>query len=515
MKSESGGYTIMMTRRDGIQQKISIVTLDALMPKDHYLRDVDRLVDFSFIYDLMTPLYSSVGAPSLDPVLVIKMLLLGFMEGIDSERKLCEQVRLNIAYRWFLGLDFDDPTPEHSAFSQLRRRKWKNTCIFEEIFAGIVKQCIDYGLISGKLLMTDSTHVRANADNQRVLRVYVDEDTPSAYLNRLNERAKWEGIYPQRRENKADEPVPTPKEEYKAAAGRDEEWMQKTEEAMEAGKDPKDVKREVPKGKKEVLRSITDPDAGFMKRFGKPLGFYYLSHQTTDALFGLVTDVYVTPGNATDDSVYAKRILHQIREYGFTPFGVCADTGYDYSEIHHDMLVRGIHTYIPKRKRIHESEERFSVEDFQYDRKNEICICPNGKELEFVGGYNPDKGSKRYTSTKRQCQGCPYREKCLTGKLGIRRVDRQYDRWAMEEQHARNDGTSMYRYALRRRKILSEGNFALQKSGHNLTRMRKRGLGNGFEHCLLSASALDVRRMVRILTGRNRTPQKPIAAAVA
>lgn len=82
------------------------------------------------------------------PVLVIKMLLLGFMEGIDSEKKLCGQVRLNIAYRWFLGLDFDDPTPEHSAFSQLRRRKWKNTRIFEEIFAGIVKQCIDYGLIS-------------------------------------------------------------------------------------------------------------------------------------------------------------------------------------------------------------------------------------------------------------------------------------------------------------------------------------------------------------------------------
>ena len=85
----------------------------------------------------------------------------------------------------------------------------------------------------------------------------------------------------------------------------------------------------------------------------------------------------------------------------------------------------------------------------------------------------------------------------------------------MEEQHARNDGTRMYRYALRRRKILSEGNFALQKSGHNLTRTRKRGLGNAFEHCLLSASALDVRRMVRILTGRNGTPQKLTAAAIA
>lgn len=501
----------MMTRRNGIQQTFSVVTLDSLVPEDHYLRDVARLVDFNYIYDLMTPLYSSVGAPSLDPVLVIKMLLIGFMEGIDSERKLCEEVKVNNAFRWFLGLDFYDPTPEHSAFSQLRRRKWKNSNIFEEIFAGIVKQCIEYGLISGKLLMTDSTHVRANADNQRVLRVYVDEDTPSDYLNRLNDRAKWEGIYPEQRKGKAEEPVPTPKEEYEEAARREDEWMKKTEEAMEAGKDSKDIKREVPKGKKEIRRSITDPDAGFMKRPGKPLGFYYLSHQTTDALFGLVTDVYVTPGNATDDSVHAKRILQQIREYGFTPFSVSADGGYDFGEIHHDMLVRGIHTYIPKRNRIHESEDRFNVEDFKYDRKNEICICPNGKELEFVGGYNPAKGSKRYTSTKRQCQGCPYRDKCLTGKLGIRRVDRQYDRWAMEEQHTRNDGTQMYRYAMLRRKILCEGNFANQKAGHNLTRTRKRGLGNAFEHCLLSASALDVRKMVRILANPKKSPLIAIA----
>ena len=134
--------------------------------------------------------------------------------------------------------------------------------------------------------------------------------------------------------------------------------------------------------------------------------------------------------------------------------------------------------------------------------------------MEFVGGYDPGKGSKRYTSTKRQCHGCPYREKCLTGKLGIRRVDRQYDRWAMEEQHVRNDETPMYRYARQRRKIVCEGNFAIQKSGHNLTRTRKRGLGNAFEHCLLSASALNVRRMVRILTNPERQPDKAMAKAM-
>ena len=184
----------MMTRRDGIQQTISVVTIESLMPKNHYLRDVARLVDFSFIYDLVAPMYSDVGKPSIDPVIIVKTLLLGYMEGNDSERDLCEQLKVNISYTWFLGLGLEDPTPEHSVFSQLRRRKWKDTNLFEEIFANIVKQCMEYGLIDGKLLLTDSTHVRANADNQRFMRVYVNEDTPTDYLNRLNERAKWEGI---------------------------------------------------------------------------------------------------------------------------------------------------------------------------------------------------------------------------------------------------------------------------------------------------------------------------------
>ena len=455
-------------------------------------------------------MYSDVGKPSIDPVIIVKTLLLGYMEGNDSERDLCEQLKVNISYTWFLGLGLEDPTPEHSVFSQLRRRKWKDTNLFEEIFANIVKQCMEYGLIDGKLLLTDSTHVRANADNQRFMRVYVNEDTPTDYLNRLNERAKWEGIYPKSQKSGEEETAPTVKEEYEAAAKRDEDWTKKTEESMEAGGNPNEVKPDVPKGRKEQRCSVTDPDAGFMKRPGKPLGFYYLSHQTTDALYGLITDVFVTPGNTTDDSVHAQRVLHQMREYGFQPDAVCADAGYDFGEIHHDMLIRGIRTYIPKRKRIHASEDRFNVEDFQYDRKNDVCICPNGETLEFIG-YDPTKGAKRYSIPRSQCEGCPYRAKCMTTDRTNKRIDRQYDRWAMETQHRLNDWTPGYRYALWRRKILSEGNFATQKANHNLTRMRKRGLGNASEHCLLSASALNVRRMVRILT----SPKKPHAAAMA
>ena len=503
----------MMTRRDGIQQKINVFTLDSLMPKDHYLRDVVRLVDFSFIYDLMAPLYSAVGAPSLDPILVIKMLLLGFMEGIDSERKLCEQVRVNIAYRWFLGLDFGDPMPEHSAFSQLRRRKIKGTKIFEQIFSNIVKQCIEYGLIDGKLLMTDSTHVRANAANKEHIRVVVVPETPSEYLNRLNARAEMEGIYPTPYKKK-EEPLPEIHEAYDEAAVKDESWQAEANAKLEEGAKLKEVQKKPPDGMKYQVRSETDPDSGYMLRVGKPQGFHYLSHQTTDALYGLVTDVYVTPGNVTDESVHSERIKCQIKKYGFHPFGVCGDAGYDFSETHRDMLLLGIRTFIPKRERTDEESGKFTMKDFHYDRETGVCVCPGNQPMTFVG-YDPRKGRLRYKSNTKTCAVCPLREKCFNGKHPFKEINLQMDYWAMEKQHAMNNGTPRYWAAMRKRRIMCEGNFAHQKAGHNLTRMRKRGLGNAFEHCLLSATALNVRRMVRILTSPGRPPKVAASATAA
>ncbi len=502
----------MMTRRNGIQQTFCVVTLDSLVPQDHYLRDVVRLVDFSFIYDLAAPLYSAVGAPSLDPVLIIKMLLLGFMEGIDSERKLCETVKVNNAYRWFLGLDFYDPTPDHSAFSQLRKRKFKGTKIFEQIFSDIVKQCIEYGLIDGKLLMTDSTHVRANASNKEHVRVVVVEETPSDYINRLNARAEMEGFYPEPHQKKEKE-IPEINEAYAEAAEKDTAWQAEANAKLDAGAKLKDVQKKLPDGMKYQLKSETDPDCGYMGRIGKPQGFHYLSHQTADALFGLITDVYVTPGNVTDEAVHSSRIKAQIRKYGFRPFGICADSGYDYSEIHKDMLLRGIRTFIPERKRGNDEEGKFTTKDFRYDKAKNICVCPNGQQMPFIG-YDPQRGSKHYKSNAEVCADCPFRPQCIQGKIPYKQVNRQTDYWAMEEQHDMNNETPAYWAAMRKRKILCEGNFAIQKAGHNLTRTRKRGLGNAFEHCLLSATALNVRRMVRILTDPERCPVIAMAAAV-
>ncbi len=153
----------MLKRTGSKQMKMSFVILEELMPQKHFLRDLDKLINFDFIYDKLADLYSSTGRPSIDPVVMIKMLLIGYIYGIDSERKLEQEITVNIAYRWFLGIDFDERVPDHFTISKLKHRKFDGTSVFRDAFDMLVRKCIEVGLIDGKLLLTDSTHIKANA----------------------------------------------------------------------------------------------------------------------------------------------------------------------------------------------------------------------------------------------------------------------------------------------------------------------------------------------------------------
>ena len=446
----------MMDREHGAQGKMLCVTMESLMPEKHFLRDLDRLVDFSFVYDKVASLYSNTGRRSVDPVVIVKMMLLGYLYGIDSERRLEQEVQVNIAYRWFLGINLDEPVPDHSTFSQLRRRKFNGTTLFEDVFEQVVRLCIEKGLITGKLLLTDSTHVRANARNDLYETITV-ADEPSAYIKRLNEKAIEDGLL---------------------AADYAEHVTPKT---------------------KEVKQSKTDPESGYMHRPGKPNGFHYLSHQTCDSEHGLITDVFVTPGNASDRSVHSERIKTQIDKYGFETEAVCADKGYDSSEIHADMLERGIQTYIP-RQTVSTEESRFQVSDYEYDESTDSYRCPAGHTIPYKY-YDHRSGGKVYYCSDLNCRDCPYRNKCISGKSKRKLILRKQTQSAYETQCEKND-TPEYHAAMRLRQIWCEGNFSHQKANHNLKRVRTWGLGKAFMHCLLSATALNLKRMVKLLTRR-------------
>lgn len=445
----------MLKRSESKQMKMSLVTLEELMPQEHFLRDLDKFIDFNFIYDNVADLYSNTGRPSIDPVVMIKMLLIGYIYGIDSERKLEQEITVNIAYRWFLGIDFDERVPDHSTISQLRRRKFDGTTVFRDVFDEIVRKCIEAGLIDGKLLLTDSTHIRANARND--LREVIEvPDTPTEYMQKLDREAYELGLIK--------EPV-----EYDTA---------KT---------------------KEVTKSITDPECGLMKRPGKPIGFHYLDHQTCDSKYGIITDVFVTAGNVHDSTPHTARLKYQIDKFDLKTEAICADASYDSGEVYDSMLKLNIKTFIPERSRsgTPNYESEFDPKNFTYCETEDKIICPAGNELTF-STYRKKDRRKRYSAGKSDCKECPHKNQCIGNSKNPRNVDRSLHEEARSVQR-KNLNSPEYNAAMRLRQIWCEGNFSHQKERHNLRRTRKRGIERVTEQCLLSACALNLKRLVGLL----------------
>ena len=445
----------MLKRSESKQMKMSFVTLEELMPQEHFLRDLDKFVDFDFIYDNVADLYSNTGRPSIDPVVMIKMLLIEYIYGIDSERKLEQELTVNIAYRWFLGIDFDERVPDHSTISQLRRRKFDGTTVFRDVFDEIVRKCIEAGLIDGKLLLTDSTHIRANARND--LREVIEvPDTPTEYMQKLDREAYELGLIK--------EPV-----EYDTA---------KT---------------------KEVTKSITDPECGLMKRPGKPIGFHYLDHQTCDSKYGIITDVFVTAGNVHDSTPHTARLKYQINKFDLKTEAICADASYDSGEVYDSMLKLNIKTFIPERSRsgTPNYESEFDPKNFTYCETEDKIICPAGNELTF-STYRKKDRRKRYSAGKSDCKECPHKNQCIGNSKNPRNVDRSLHEEARRVQR-KNLNSPEYNAAMRLRQIWCEGNFSHQKERHNLRRTRKRGIERVTEQCLLSACALNLKRLVGLL----------------
>ncbi|MCL2546341.1 MAG: transposase [Oscillospiraceae bacterium] len=444
----------MMAKRTNTQIKMHFCTIEMLMPQEHFLRDIAAAIDFEFIYEKVSHLYSAVGRPSIDPVVIVKTLLLGYLYGEMSERKLMSEIQVNIAYRWFLGIDLDEPVPNHSTLSQLRRRKFNNSRLFEDIFDEIVKKRINVGLVTGEVLLTDSTHIRANAANDKRETIIVQHE-PSEYMKKLDEMALADGLIKESAQPKTGET-------------------------------------------KEITQSTTDADCGLMNRPGKPTGFHYLNHQTIDGGSGIITDVFVTSGNTLDHQHHAARINYQVDKFGLATTAIGGDAGYDVPEVHAEMYKRGIKTYIPRKaSSAKELESMFPREAFEYNHTLDAYICPIGCLLSF-SSFRKGRGVKRYQSRASDCRDCPLKVSCIAGKGKIKCFERSYHWTEYEKQHE-NDKTERYLEVQKLRKIWCEDTFAHQKARHCLTRAKMRGIAQVSEQCLLSACAVNLKRMIATL----------------
>jgi len=455
----------MMTEQMGTQLEMYCYTIEDLVPEDNEFRKIAALIDFSFIYDEVRHLYSvNMGRPSIDPIVLVKYLLIGFLKGIASERQIEQEIRLNNAYRWFLGIGLFARVPDYSTILQLRRRKLNGTDLFRKIFERILWVCMENGLVDGKLVLTDSTHVKANASKKSEIKVQVEKQA-LAYWKRLNE--------------------------YEEAERR----------ALEAeGKIAPAKKCRTSKEKPKIIQkttSTTDPDAGLLNRPGKPGGMHYLDHQSIDARHGIIVDVAVTPGNVSDCIPYIERIDYIENNLNIDIETVAVDSGYDTSLIHKELEERGITIFTPEKDTSDTSKTEFGREYFSYLEGSDIFICPNGTKLKLNRlQRNESTITREYKADIKDCKTCPYREKCLAPSQTSRRIQVNIFEAIVKEHHAQ-DGLAEYKDSLNKRQIWCEGTFGTQKRDNNLRYLYRRGIEAAETHCLLSATAINLKRLIR------------------
>ena len=446
---------MLRERKTEEQMGYEMVLLEELVPQDHLLRKVKAAVDFSFIHELCKDLYClDNGRPAVPPEMLFKMLLLGYLYGIPSEVKLAEAVNENIAFKWFLGLKLTEKGPDHATISMNRVRRFRDNNIAEKIFNEILRQCVEKGLVGGKILYTDSTHIKAKANKHRKTYVTVEE-TPKEYLEELN-----------------------------AQVDLDRKVLGK--KAFEHEEDPQPEKR-------TKAQSLTDPDAGQQTREGKPDGFHYSEHRTVDSKNNVIVNVHVEPANINDMTPIPE-ILNEIdKRLGILPTYMGFDAGYHSAPIAHLLAKKNIQGVIGYRRHTHK-EETYGKYRFRYDPVYDIYWCPEKHPLYWK--TTTRQGYRQYFSDRKICEHCPRRNECFGKSTKRRMVERHVWQDELDDINAFTKtpiGKRLYAW----RKETIERSFAEAKVNHGLRFARMLGIQNMREQCFLTAAVQNIKRLVK------------------
>lgn len=440
------------------QTALEMVTLDQLVPRDHLLRKIDAVIDFSFIHERVAGLYcADNGRPPLDPALMFKALFIGYLFAIRSERQLVREIEVNVAYRWFLRLKLTDKVFDASTLSQNRKRRYNDTRVAQDIFDEIVEQAVSHGLVDGSVLYTDSTHLKANANKGKYDLAQIEKS-----------RADY--------------------------------WSD-LDKAIEAerklhGQQPMKEKVRAPQVKQTKI-SRTDPDAGYMVREGKPKGFFYLDHRTVDGKLGIVTDTFATPANVHDSIVYLSRLDRQKQRFDFEVKAVGLDAGYATAGIARGLEERDILGVTGYRRPQPPRPGMMRKSAFTYERPADGYRCPEGQLLTYA--TTDRNGYKHYRSDPKICKACPLLASCTSNA----KAERTLTRHVWQEARERADAyrlTPWGKAVYKRRKETVERSFADAKQLHGHRYARFRSLTRVQTQCLLAATAQNIKKIAMALT---------------
>jgi transposase len=451
------------------------LSLDRLVPDDYLLRQIANTVDFSFIRPLCRPFYSHTGRPSVDPIVLFKMLLVGYIYGITSERRLAREISLNLGYRWFLGYDFDQPTPDHSVLSKARARFGPD--VFQSFFQKSIELCGAAGLLEEGPVYVDSTLIQASAAVDLMVRRDERLQPPlsvAEYVHRLyseNDSAQEEEDPP---------PPPMPPPSLNRRRGRPSEFPRPN----------------------QALQSKTDPEATLVNRpeFGRHLA--YKAHVAVAGRRGqVITAAVATTGVAADEHFLGEVLRQHRRLSGLGVPEVVADAKYGTGPNYLYLDQAGIPAFIPTTRFGNQHKGIWGREHFQWLPEEDAYLCPAGQKLRRYANLQRTQ-RVQYRAPNGACVACAFRSQCAPS--GIERA--LHRSWALDLVEAAQDrvGGPKGKQRLTERKIYVEGTFGLAKELHGLRRTRFRGRRRVQIQLWLTAAAMNIKRAVRRMSASGR-----------
>lgn len=446
------GLTLMMGHRQVEPAALFYeFSLERHIPPGHLLRSVDRFVELSDLRRELARFYSSTGRPSIDPELMIRMLLIGYCFGIRSERRLCEEVHLNLAYRWFCRLGLDGAVPDHSTFSKNRHGRFRESDLFRRVFETVLRRCIQERLVGGEGFAVDASLIKADANRQKGIEG--DKGLPPETTGRAID-------------------------EYLAVLD-DAAFGAATEVT------PKFV-------------SPSDPAARWTGAHGGQAFFAYSTNYLVDTENAIIVDVEATTAIRQAEVLAAKRMLERARDrFNLCPKRLLGDSAYGSAEMLGWLVdQQRIEPHVTLFDRSARSDGTFSREEFTYDAEHDIYICPGGKSLSTTGTLVNDGATILYRASKHDCQSCTLKSRCCP-TTPARKVPRSIHEGARDL--ARQIATSWQGRLSRRLRKKVEMLFAHLKRILKLDRLRLRGPNGARDEFILAATAQNLRKLAKLI----------------
>lgn len=388
----------MMTQEnEKIRKQMQIVCIDDLVPEKHLLRIIDKAIDWTFIYDLVSDKYSSdTGRPSIDPVTLIKIPFIQYLYGIKSMRQTIKEIEVNMAYRWFLGLELYDPVPHFSTFGKNYTRRFKDTDLFEQIFKHILEECYRFKLVDPTEIFVDATHVKARANNRKMQR-RIAKNEALFYEDMLKNEITNDRIAHGKK------PLKEKNDKNKPGSGGSDKFEAYTDD--------------IPFDAKTIKCSTTDPESGWFRK-GEHKHVFAYGIETACDKNGWIIDYTVNPGNEHDSRTF-KGLYDKIEDIGME--SCILDAGYKTPAIAKLLIDDGVSPVFPY-KRPMTKDGFYKKYEYVYDEYNDAYICPNNQML-YYHTTNRD-GYREYKSCGVFCADCPHLEQCTMSKDHVKMITR-------------------------------------------------------------------------------------------